>query len=226
MKVIGLVGGISWVSTMDYYRFINEGVNDRMGGLNFCECVVYSLNFADVQERGWDNSFELLRGACLRLKSSGVDAIVLCANTAHLFADDLEKEVKLPIVHIVTETAKAIKRQGLVTVGLLGTKFTMEMEFYRKKLEENGLRVLVPAEQEIRDYIQHTVKEELSRGIINPETKEKYMAIGGDLIQRGAQGIILGCTEIPLLLSQGDFTIPIFDSTKIHSQAIVEYVLS
>ncbi len=226
MKIIGLVGGTSWVSTMDYYRFINEGINERLGGLNFSECIIYSLNFGDIQERSWENSFELLLNACQSLKRSGVDAIVLCANTAHLFANDLEDKIKLPIIHIGPETAKAIKQQGLVKVGLLGTKFTMEMEFYRKKLEENGLNVLVPEKQETRDYVQYTVKEELGRGIINPDTKQNYISIVNDLVKRGAEGVILGCTEIPMLISQKDFSIPIFDTTKIHSRAIVEYALS
>ena len=226
MKIIGLVGGISWVSTMDYYKFINEGVNKRLGGLHFSECIIYSLNFGDVQERTWENSFELLLKACQSLKRSGADAIVLCANTAHLYADELEDKIKLPIIHIGTETAKAVKQQGLVNVGLLGTKFTMEMEFYRKKLEENGLRVLVPEKQETRDYVQHTLKEELGRGIINPDTKQNYISIVKDLVGRGAEGIILGCTEIPLLVSQEDFSIPVFDTTKIHSSAIVEYALT
>ena len=211
---------------MDYYKWINEGINERLGGLNFSECIIYSLNFGDVQERTWENSFELLLGACKSLERSGADAIVLCANTAHLFADELEDKIKLPIIHIGTETAKAIKQKGLVTVGLLGTKFTMEMEFYRKKLGENGLNVLVPEKQETRDYLQHTIKEELGRGIINPETKQKYISIVKDLVGRGAEGIILGCTEIPMLISQADFSIPIFDTTKIHSRAIVEYALS
>jgi aspartate racemase len=225
MKKVGLVGGISWVSTMDYYKFINEGVNKRLGGLNFSECIIYSLNFGDVQEKTWENSFELLLNACQSLKRSGVDAIVLCANTAHLFADVLEGNIKLPIIHIGTETAKAVKAQGLVTVGLLGTKFTMEMEFYRKKLAENGLNVLVPEKQETRDYMQHTLKEELGRGIINMDTKLNYISIVKDLVDRGAEGIILGCTEIPMLISQEDFSIPVFDTTKIHSSAIVEYIL-
>lgn len=226
MKIIGLVGGISWVSTIDYYRFINEGINEKLGGLNFSQCIIYSLNFGDVQERSWENSFELLLNACNSLKRSGVDALVLCANTAHLFADDLEAKVKLPIIHIGTETAKAVKQKGLVTVGLLGTKFTMEREFYRKKLEENGLTVLVPEKQETRDYVQHTVKQELGRGIINPNTRLNYISIVKDLVERGAEGIILGCTEIPMLINQEDFSIPIFDTTKIHSRAIVEYALS
>jgi len=226
MKKIGLVGGVSWVSTMDYYKFINEGINEKLGGLNFAECIIYSLNFGDVQAKSWENSFDLLLNACESLKRGGVDAIILCANTAHLFADKVQEKIELPIIHIGTETAIAVKKQGLKKVGLLGTKFTMEMEFYIKKLEENGLEVLIPDKQETRDYIQHTVKEELGRGVIKVETKENYISIVKDLVERGAEGIILGCTEIPMLIGQVDFSIPIFDTTKIHSQAVVEYVLS
>jgi aspartate racemase len=226
MKKIGLVGGISWVSTMDYYKFINERVNSKLGGLNFAECIIYSLNFGDIQAKSWDNSFELLLNACESLKKSGVDSIVLCANTAHLFADKLQEAIKLPIIHIGAETAKAVNKEGFKKVGLLGTKFTMEMDFYRNKLEEYGLEVLIPEKQETRDYIQHTVKEELGIGFINPETKTNYISIVKELVDRGAECIILGCTEIPMLISQDDFSIPIFDTTKIHSLAIVEYIVS
>lgn len=226
MKKIGLVGGISWVSTLDYYKFINEGINLKLGGLNFAECIIYSLNFGDIQTKSWNNSFELLLNACESLKRSGVDAIVLCANTAHLFADQLQETIKLPIIHIGTETAKAVRKKGYKKAGLLGTKFTMEMDFYRKKLEEYGLEVLIPEKQETRDYIQYTVKEELGVGYINPETKVNYISIVKELVERGADCIILGCTEIPMLISQDDFTIPVFDTTKIHSQAIVEYAIS
>ena len=226
MKKIGLVGGISWVSTMDYYRFINEGVNSKLGGLNFAECVLYSLNFDDIQSVSWVNSFELLLNACESLKKSGVDSIVLCANTAHLFADKLQETIKMPIIHIGIETAKAVTKQGLNKVGLLGTKFTMEMDFYRNILEEFGLEVMVPEKQETRDYIQLTVKEELGTGYINNETKKNYITIANELIERGSECIILGCTEIPMLISQDDFKIPVFDTTKIHSQAIVEYIVS
>jgi aspartate racemase len=155
-----------------------------------------------------------------------VDSIVLCANTAHLFAEKLQEAVKLPIIHIVIETAKAVNKNGFKKVGLLGTKFTMEMDFYRNKLEGYGLEVLIPEKQETRDYIQHTVKEELGIGFINPTTKNNYISIVKELVDCGAECIILGCTEIPMLISQDDFTIPIFDTTKIHSQAIVEYIVS
>ncbi|MGN8067608.1 aspartate/glutamate racemase family protein [Mucilaginibacter sp. SG564] len=226
MKKIGLVGGISWTSTLDYYRYINEGVNKKLGGLNFAECVIYSLNFGDIQAKSWVGSFELLLNACESLKKSGVDSIVLCANTAHLFADKLQETIQLPIIHIGVETAKAVNKQGFKKVGLLGTKFTMEMDFYRKKLEEHGLEVLIPEKQETRDLIQYVVKEELGRGIIKSTSKEKFISVVNDLIQEGAECIILGCTEIPLLIGQTDFLIPVFDTTIIHSQAAVEYAIS
>jgi len=226
MKKIGLVGGISWVSTLDYYKFINEGVNARLGGLNAAECMVYSLNFGDLQAKGWVNSFELLLKACKHLKNAGADSIVLCANTAHLFADELQDTLQLPILHIGTETAKAIRKAGFTKVGLLGTKFTMEMDFYKNKLQEYGLEVLIPEKQETRDYIQQTVKEELGVGFINPQTKTNYISIVEDLIGCGAECIILGCTEIPLLIGQDECTVPVFDTTKIHCEAIIEYIVS
>lgn len=225
MKKIGLVGGISWVSTMDYYKFINEGVNKRSGGLNAAECIIYSLNFGDVQAKGWNDAFDLLLNACESLKRSGVSGIALCANTAHLYVERIQEAIKLPIIDIRIETAKAITKQGFKKAGLLGTKFTMEQDFYKTKLESYGLEVLIPEKQETRDYIQYTVKEELGIGYINPETKTNYISIVNELIDRGAACIILGCTEIPLLLSQDDITIPVFDTTKIHSQAIIDYIL-
>lgn len=226
MKKIGLVGGISWVSTMDYYKFINEGINSKLGGLNFEECIIYSLNFGDIQQKSWESSFELLLSACKSLKKNNVDAIALCANSAHLFADKLQDKIKLPIIHIGTETAKIITKQKFIKVGLLGTKFTMEMDFYKNKLEEYGLEVIIPNKQETRDYIQYALKEELGIGYINPNTKKKYIAIANELVNNGVECIILSCTKIPMLINQEDFKIPIFDTTKIHSQAIVECALS
>ncbi len=226
MKKIGLVGGISWVSTMDYYKYINEGVNARSGGLHSAECIIYSLNFGELQAKGWNDAFDLLHHACESLKRSGADSIALCANTAHRYAVRLQESIQLPIIHIGDETAKAINKEGFKKVGLLGTKFTMEQDFYRKKLEEYGLEVLIPEKQETRDFIQHTVKEELGIGFINPDTKARYISIVKELVDSGAECIILGCTEIPLLISQEDFTIPVFDTTKIHSRAIVDYITS
>ncbi|MEP6805143.1 MAG: aspartate/glutamate racemase family protein [Flavobacterium sp.] len=226
MKKIGLVGGISWVSTIDYYKLINEGVNKKLGGLQFAECLIYSLNFGDIQEKTWANSYELLLNACLSLKKSGADAIVLCANTAHMYADEIEKAVGLPLIHIGTETAKAITKEKITTIGLLGTSFSMEMDFYKDRLKSFGLNVLIPEKQETRDYIQNVLKEELGRGIINPESRQNYIKIANELIEKGAEGIILGCTEIPLLIDQSHFSVPVFDTTKIHSEAIVNFIVS
>lgn len=226
MKKIGLVGGISWVSTIDYYKLINEGVNKKLGGLQFAECLIYSVNFGDIQEKTWQNSFDILLNACLSLKKSDVEAIVLCANTAHLYADQLEKETGLPLIHIGTETAKAITQKKLTAIGLLGTSFTMEMDFYKDRLKSFGINVLVPENQETWDYIQYVLREELGRGIINQDSKQNYIKIADELIARGAEGIILGCTEIPMLIDQSNFSVPVFDTTKIHAEAIVNFILS
>lgn len=225
MKKIGLIGGISWTSTLDYYRYINEGINKKLGGLNAAECIVYSLNFADIQKQTWENSFELLFQACKSLKQSGVEAIVLCANTAHMFADDIEQKIGLPIINIITSTANAAKSQGVKKVGLLGTKFTMEMDFYRKKLEAEGLDVIIPKKQETRNEIQRIVKEELGKGEIKVSSKKTFISIINELIEDGSEGIILGCTEIPMLVGLEDFSIPIFDTTKFHSEAVVKFIL-
>ncbi|MDR6516740.1 aspartate/glutamate racemase family protein [Chryseobacterium camelliae] len=177
MKKVGLIGGLSWVSTLDYYTFINKGVNAQLGGLNFAEILIYSLNFGKIQSATWPQSFRLLLRACESMKKAGAEAIALCANTAHLFADRLEDEVGLPVIHIVSETAKAIQKTGLKKVGLLGTKFVMEMDFYKHKLEEYGLEVLVPEDQETRDYIQYTVKEELGAGLVKPKPNRNILTL-------------------------------------------------
>jgi aspartate racemase len=206
---------------MDYYKFINEGVNAKLV-TKILECIIYSLNFGDIQAKV--GTIRLTFITCLRFKKRRAVYCVY-ANTAHLWQINYKK-INLSIIHIGAETAKAVNKAGFKKVGLLGTKFTMEMPFYRNKLEEYGLEVLTPKEQETRDYIQHTVKEELGIGFINPETKKKYISIVKELVENGAECIILGCTEIPMLISQDDFEIPIFDTTKIHSQAIVEYIVS
>ena len=226
MKKVGLVGGISWVSTLDYYKAINEGVNHKLGGLNSAECIIYSINFAELQEKTWDNCYELLLNACKSLKNSGAESIVLCANTAHIFADKLERETQLPFINIIEETAKVIVSQGIKSVGLLATKFTMESDFYLSKLQFFGLNILIPESQSTRDEIQHILKNELGKGEIKRESKVRLLEIADELIKQGAEGIILGCTEIPLLISQEDFSIPVFDTTQIHSEAIVNYMIS
>lgn len=230
MKKLGLVGGISWVSTIDYYRYINEGINEKLGGLNFAECIIYSLNFNDFQKNNTDNNwqatFELISNACENLKICGAEAIVLCANTAHAIAEKLEQKIQLPILHIASATANAINKSGIKKVGLLGTIFTMEMDFYKNKLKEYNIEAIIPQTQGVRNFLQQTIKEELGRGILRQDTRLAYIGIVDQLIKDGAEGIILGCTELPLILSQDDITVPLFDTTKIHSQAAIEFALS
>lgn len=230
MKKLGLVGGISWASTLDYYRLLNEGINQQLAGLNFAECIIYSVNFNHFQQFNadydWDATFELLYNAAENLKKSGAEAIVLCANTAHIVADRIEKQIGLPLIHITTATANAVKRKGLKRIGLLGTSYTMELDFYKDKLIEGGLEPLIPERSEDRDYIEDILRNELSRGIINPETKKNYLKIIQELIDRGAEGIILGCTEIPLLIKQEDVTVPVFDTIQIHVDAAVAFAVS
>ncbi|WP_428740769.1 aspartate/glutamate racemase family protein [Tenacibaculum sp.] len=226
MKKIGLVGGISWTSTLDYYKYINEGINQRLGGLNSAECLIYSLNFSDIQDKGWLNSFDLIYNACTNLVASNVDAIVLSANTAHLFADEIQSKIDIPIIHIAEATAKAIKKEKLRKVGLLGTKFTMEMDFYKDKLKESNIEPLIPLEKKDIEEIQHILKNELGKGIVNKESKLKFIRYANELMDRGAEGIILGCTEIPMLIGQNDFDFPVFDTTKIHVENIIDFILT
>lgn len=225
MKKIGLIGGISWTSTLDYYKFLNQGINLKLGGLNSAECIIYSLNFSDVQNKGWTNSFDLIFGACKNLISNNVDAIVLCANTAHLFADEIQSKIDIPIIHIGEATAIEIKKEKLSKVGLLGTKFTMEMDFYRNKLKEYNIETIIPSEKKDVEEIQDIIKNELGKGFVSKESKKKFIGYANGLIERGAEGIILGCTEIPMLIGQEDFKLPVFDTTKIHVESIIKFAL-
>ncbi|MBF4484166.1 MULTISPECIES: aspartate/glutamate racemase family protein [unclassified Flavobacterium] len=230
MKIIGLIGGISWVSTADYYKLINEGVNEKLGGLNFSECLIYSFNYADIKKNNeksdWDSTFNMLLNASQFLKQGGAEAIVLCANTMHFIADRLEAAVELPIIHIATATAVEIEKQELKKVGLLGTKFTMELDFFKDKLLAKGIQAIIPQSEEDKDFIHTTIFEELGKGLVTNETKKRYLEIANQLIKEGAEGIILGCTEIPLVIKPGELSVPIFDTALIHSKAAVDFQLS
>ena len=225
MKKIGLVGGISWTSTLDYYKLFNQGINSKLGDLNSAEFIIYSLNFSDVQNKGWPNSFDLIFDACKSLVSNNVDAIVLCANTAHLFVDEIQEKIDIPIIHIASATAKEINRKKLNKVGLLGTKFTMEMGFYRHKLKEYDIETIIPRDKKDIEIIQNIVKNELGKGMVTKESKEKFINYANRLVERGAEGIVLGCTEIPMLIEQKDFNFPVFDTTKIHIEDIINFAL-
>jgi len=229
MKTIGLIGGISWVSTQDYYRYLNEGINARLGGLSFARCIIHSFNYADIKKNNdnndWDQTFTMIREACLQMEAAGAEAILLCANTMHMLADELRQQLQVPLIHIAEVTAAAIRERGLHKVGLLGTKFTMEKDFFRSKLEEAGIEMLIP-EADDRDFVHHTIAEELGKGILLPETRRRYLDIIEKLAARGAEGAILGCTEIPLLIRPEDTTTPVFDTTLLHARAAVDFALS
>ncbi len=229
MKTLGLIGGTTWLSTIDYYRYINEGINERTGGAEYAKCIIYSFNFTEIKNladaNDWDRILQLVTGACNQLEQIGADAIVLCANTMHYIADGLKKQINLPIIHIVEATACEIKKLNLKKAALLGTRFTMELDFYKAKLTEQGIETVIP-ESDDRQFIHDTIFNELGKNIFKQETKERYITIINQLVKQGAEGVILGCTEIPLLIKQEDLDIPAFDTTLIHSRAAVEFALS
>lgn len=229
MKTLGLIGGISWVSTMDYYRLINQGINEKLGDLEFAELMIYSFNYGEIKRNNdaenWDKTLSMFTEAGLNMKNGGAKAIVLCANTMHLVADRLQQNINIPVIHIATATADAIMKKGIKKVGLLGTRFTMERDFFRDKLTERGIEILIPEDEE-RGHIHYTIFEELGRNIIKAETRQFYISVINKLIANGAEGIILGCTEIPLLISSKDVAVPLFDTLEIHSKAAVEFALS
>jgi len=229
MKTIGLIGGISWESTLEYYRVINEYTKERLGGFHSGKIVMYSLNFAEVEVRQhqgkWDELAALMIDAAQRVERAGADVLVICANTMHKMAPEVQKEIRIPILHIGDVTAEAVKSRSLKKVGLLGTRFTMEQDFYKQRLiEKHGLEVIIPEEKE-RDEIHAILYNELCLGEIKGRSKEVFQRIIANLESRGAQGIILGCTEIPLLVSQTDYRIPLFDTTTLHARAAVDYAL-
>jgi len=229
MKRIGLVGGTGWISTVEYYRIINQETNRRLGGLQFAECILYSLNFGalmELMEKGKEQeAFRMLRDAARKVESIGADCIVLCANTTHRYAGAVQAELSVPIVHIAEATGAVVAGRGMKTVGLLGTKLTMELDFYKEKLKERNIETLVPGADE-RDFINRAIMQEIMKGIFNAESKERFLRIMRGLHSRGAEGIILGCTEIPLLVKQEDIDIPLFDTLVIHSNAAVDFALS
>lgn len=228
MKTIGLVGGTGWISSVDYYRIINEEINRREGGLTFARCILYSLNYGDIdalnKKDDLDGVFELVLDSSKKLISIGADCIALCANTLHMFADKLESEISVPLVHIATATAKAIKQQNFSRVGLLGTKYTMEQDFYKSKLADKNIEAIVP-DSDDRHFIHGTIMNELLKGIFKTESKDRLLQIIEKLRQQGAQGIVLGCTEIPLIIKEGDVDLPLFNTTIIHSLAAVDFAL-
>jgi aspartate racemase len=228
MKTIGLIGGTGWVSTLEYYRLINEETNKQLGGHNAARCILYSFNYADINEcnlrEDHEGVYKLVLDAARKLKNASADCLVLCANTLHQYAERIVEEVRLPIIHIADATAVKINKQELSTIGLLGTKFTMEMDFYTKRLSVAGISSLVPEKPE-RLFIHDTIMNELLKEIYNPESKKRFLDIINELEQKGAQGIVLGCTEIPLLIKQADTHLPIFNTLEIHAKAAVDFAV-
>lgn len=229
MKTIGLIGGTGWVSTIQYYRLINEGINKKLGGQNAARCILYSFNYADIdalnQVEDHKGVGKLVLDAARKLQKASADFIVICANTLHQYADKLQEEINLPVVHIADATAVEIKKGGLSKIGLLGTRFTMEMDFYNKKLANAGIESLVPEKSE-RHFIHNAIMNELLKEIFKPETKQRFLKIIDELEHNGARGIVLGCTEIPLQIKQEDTHLPVFNTLEIHAQAAVEFALS
>jgi aspartate racemase len=229
MKTIGLIGGMSWESTIPYYRILNETVKQQLGGLHSARVVLYSVDFHDIerlQHAGdWEAAGLLLADAARALAAAGADCLVLCTNTMHKVAPAIEAAVAIPLLHIADPTAAQIQQAGWHTVGLIGTRFTMEQSFYRDRLQErHGLRVLVP-EADARDTVHRVIYEELCLGRIEPASREAYRWVMAQLVEQGAQAIILGCTEISLLVGAADASVPLLDTTSIHARSAAEWAL-
>lgn len=228
MKTIGLVGGTGWISSAEYYRIINEETNRRLGGLEFAKCILFSLNYGEIdsfnKENNKDGIYSLILDASLKLINAGADCIVLCANTFHQYVERLESEIDVPVIHIAKATTKEIKQKNLMKIGLLGTKQTMEMDFYKLKLKEENIEALIPGPVE-REFIQKTINNELVKGIFSDESRSRFIKICNDLYSKGAESIVLGCTEIPLLVKQEDINIPLFNTLLIHSISAVDFAL-
>lgn len=229
MKAIGLIGGMSWESSMEYYRMINEGVRERLGGLHSAQCVMVSVDFAPIEvlqrEGRWAESGELLADAARGLEQAGAQCVVLCTNTMHKLAGQMMAEVHIPLIHIADATAAQVCQAGIHTVGLLGTRFTMQEDFYKGRLADPyGLEVLIPGEAEM-EIAHRIIYDELCLGQIRAASRAAYRQIIAGLVARGAQGIILGCTEIGMLVKAEDSAVPLFDTTVIHAQEAVAWAL-
>ena len=230
MQTIGLIGGMSWESSLEYYRLINQYMKEKLGGMHSAQSLMYSVDFDPIQKLQhkdeWDKLTEMMIDAAKRLEKGGADFVVICTNTMHKMAEDVENNISLPLVHIADATAESIKSQKLNKIGLLGTKFTMEQDFYSKRLaDKHQLDVVIPSAEE-REIVHQIIYNELCMGQIKDDSKKAYQEIINNLQQNGAEGVILGCTEIPLLIKQEDVSIPIFDTTTLHAKKAVERATS
>ena len=227
-KTLGIIGGMSWESTESYYRFINEGIREQLGGLHSADLLIHSVDFAlinELQEQGrWDELGVIMASSAQRLQSAGVDGLMIATNTMHKVIDDVRAVTTLPMIHIADATAQAIKQQNLKTIALLGTQFTMTQDFYKLRLMDAGLQVVIP-DIDARAEVHRVIKKELCVGVFKDSSREYYRQVITDLAAQGAQGVILGCTEIGLLIKQADSPIPVFDTTEIHAAAAVDFLL-
>jgi len=229
MKTIGLIGGMSWESSLEYYRIINEQVKEKLGGLHSAKSLMYSVDFDEIeklQHKGnWTEATKLMIDAAKRLENGGADFVVICTNTMHKMADDVQNNIKIPLLHIADATAEKIKAKGLKKIGLLGTKFTMEEDFYKGRLiDKYGLDIIIPNDTD-RQIVHDVIYHELCLGKVNQSSKDQFIRIINKLVDNGAEAVILGCTEIPLLVQQKDIKVLLFDTTKIHAESAVEYSL-
>ena len=228
MKTIGLIGGVTWHSTLLYYRIINESVNRRLGGLHSSRCIIYSIDFDDMagkNEGRWDVISKDFIDIAGKLEAGGVDFLIICANTIHKIYDKIQNSVGIPVLHIVDCTGEKIVEKGFSRVGLLGTKYTMGENFYKDRLKEKfGVDVVVPEGDDF-NFVHDVIIKDLTIGLIKKSSKQRYIDIIDGLVDKGAEGVILGCTEIPLLINEGDVDVPVFDTTGIHAEAAVDFAL-
>jgi aspartate racemase len=228
MKTIGLIGGITWYSTLDYYRLLNELVNKRAGGVHSAKIILNSVDFAEIKAlsflEDWESIAVIMANAARSIEAGGAECLMIGANTMHNVADKIQAAVKIPVIHIAEAVAKVISAQGLKKVALLGTRYTMKMDFYKEKLAAQNIEVVIPDENGI-EYINESIYEEFSKGIFLPERKKEFLAIIDKLVVQGAEGVIFGCTEIPILLKQSDCSIPVFDTGFIHAEAAVAFAM-
>jgi len=229
MKSIGLIGGLTYVSTIEYYRYINELANEKLGGNETVDIIMYSVNFGEIkvltEAEDWEKISGIICKVAQTIERGGASCLLIGANTMHKIADEVQAAIKIPVIHIAEAVAKTILKNGLKKVGLLGTRYTMQLGFYADHLAKYGIETIIPDQEDI-DFINYTIYNEFSKNIFLPETKARYLKVISKLKERGAEGIILGCTEIPLLLKQSDCDILLFDTAKIHSAAGVGYVLN
>ena len=228
MKTIGLIGGTTWISTIDYYRNINQQVNNLLGGLNSAKILLYSLNFQEflppVDPAEWPEKAEMLTVIAKNLENAGAECIVFCANTPHMAADIVQDNIGIPIIHIAEAAAAEIKGHGIKKIALLGTRITMEQNFFKDKLSKHQIEAIVP-DAEDRQFIHDAVFNEMGKGIFSLETKKRFIEIINELIEQGGEGVILGCTEFPHLIKKEDCSVPLFDTTVMHTDAVVKFAL-